>query len=44
MNECQNGGTMAWDPVKPFKCECPENFEGEFCEEDAKSNEGKSTA
>jgi hypothetical protein len=23
---------MAWDPVKPFKCDCPDNFEGELCE------------
>ena len=23
---------MVWDPVKPFKCECPKNYDGEFCE------------
>jgi hypothetical protein len=32
-NECQNGGTMVWDPVKPFKCECPENYVREFCQQ-----------
>lgn len=31
-NECKNGGTMVWDPVKPFKCECLDNYSGEFCE------------
>ena len=30
--DCQNGGTIAWNPVKPFKCDCPENFEQELCE------------
>ena len=23
---------MAWDPVKPFKCQCPKNYFGELCE------------
>ncbi len=23
---------MIWDPVKPFKCECPRNYGGELCE------------
>ncbi|CAB4021282.1 Fibropellin-1 [Paramuricea clavata] len=32
-NECQNGGIMVWDPVKPFKCECPENYVREFCQQ-----------
>ena len=31
-NECQNGGKVAWDPVKPFKCQCPKNYFGELCE------------
>ena len=31
-NECQNGGKMAWDPLKPFKCQCPNNYYGERCE------------
>ena len=31
-NGCQNGGKMAWDPVKPFKCVCPWNYIGERCE------------
>ncbi len=32
VNECHNGGTMIWDPVKPFTCLCNEVYEGEFCE------------
>ena len=31
-NECQNGGKMVWDPVKPFRCECLKNYSGEYCE------------
>ena len=32
VNECQNGGTMIWDPVKPFACVCKDGYEGSFCE------------
>ena len=31
-NECQNGGTMIWDPVKSFTCLCKEGYGGELCE------------
>ena len=31
MNECQNGGTMIWDPVKPFNCVCKKGYEGAIC-------------
>jgi hypothetical protein len=31
VNECQNGGTMIWDPVKPFNCVCKKGYEGAIC-------------
>ena len=31
-NECHNGGTAIWDPVKPYSCKCKGGYEGEFCE------------
>ena len=31
-NECRNGGTPIWDPVKPYACLCRDGYEGEFCE------------
>ncbi|CAB3978548.1 fibropellin-1-like isoform X1 [Paramuricea clavata] len=34
VNECRNGGTMIWDPEKPFNCLCKEGYEGEMCEND----------
>ncbi|CAB4026667.1 neurogenic locus Notch -like, partial [Paramuricea clavata] len=34
VNECHNGGTMIWDPVKPFNCLCEKGYEGEICEKD----------
>jgi hypothetical protein len=32
INECQNGGTAIWDPVKSFSCLCKEGYMGELCE------------
>ena len=32
VNECHNGGTMIWNPVKSFECLCKEWYVGEFCE------------
>ena len=31
-NECHNGGTAIWDPVKPYSCQCMDGYEGGFCE------------
>ena len=31
-NECHNGGTMIWDPVKQFACVCKDGYVGELCE------------
>ena len=32
VNQCRNGGTMIWDPVKQFVCLCKDGFGGERCE------------
>ena len=32
VNECYNGGTNIWDPVKSFACLCKKGYEGVFCE------------
>ena len=32
VNECHNGGTMIWDPVKPLTCVCKDGYIGMFCE------------
>ena len=37
VNECQNGGTMIWDPDKLFACVCKDGYEGELCEGNAQS-------
>ena len=31
-NECHNGGTAIWDPIKPYSCQCKVGYEGDFCE------------
>ena len=31
IDECHNGGTMIWDPVKTFNCVCKEGYRGELC-------------
>ena len=33
VNECHNGGTMIWDPVKPFTCVCKDGYIGTLCGE-----------
>jgi hypothetical protein len=38
VNECQNGGTMIWHPVKTFGCLCGKGYEGEICEKGSKIN------
>ena len=30
VNECQNGGTMIWNPVKSFTCQCKEGLKGNY--------------
>ena len=34
INECQNGGTMIWDPAKTFNCLCKAGYKGDLCETD----------
>ena len=33
---------MVWDPVKPFKCECLDGYEGELCENITLAKKGNS--